>query len=1036
MNRLSLPAVVRIHTKKARESNHSRAINTDSIPTISEDAEVSNDSSKSDALLWYTNWPNLVLVFDCETTIDETQKLLFGNCRVYSDNKLIYEALFYNDDLSENELNTLKEYVNTHFEGDIGNDAKNPRSKLALLSRTDFIKKIFNRVGFYNDGVIVGFNLPFDISRVAVNYDEPKKGNFKGGFIFHFKNYEDKDGILQIDQFFPRVGVKAIDTKRSIISFLNPSRDRSHKRHGHFVDLRTFTYALTGKSHSLNSACEAFGLGKGKLEVEEHGKITHHYIDYCRTDVYSTWRLYKRTIEEYKHHPISIPPDKLYSAASLGKGYLQTMNVVLPELLIDPDLGVDIEQINGYAMQSYYGGRVECCIRKVPVPVVYCDFLSMYPTVNTLIGLWDFLTAEEIHVSDATEEVKNYIKEFNPNDLFKPENWKMLSVLVCIRPDGDFLPVRSSFSGNNFSIAWSYVHLDTTQLKGLWYSYADLLASIMLTGKIPNILKAIRLTPVGKQETLRPVNLAGLITIDPAKDDFFAHVIVERKRVDKNNNLSAEDKNRLNLSLKILANSTSYGIFVELNPDRLGKKEIVRVYSDCSFKSSVGWYEKPGKYFFPILGTFITSGAHLMLALAQYEVNRKGGVYAFMDTDSIAIVASNKENNIEGIDQADLPFSIPVLSISDVNEIVSKFANLNPYDRSVIPGSVLKIEDENNLLSEGGKLELNVPSGRFFYTKENQPINNTERLYCLAISSKRYVLFNKIGDNLILRKASEHGLGMYLSPITGDHTNEWIEKAWLIIASGIKFNYDDLKNKPALTRLTMTTPNLLRGTAKYNKNRSANGDYQNTIKPFNFLIHPISEGFFNPHVERVPVLVAPFSDPDTALNMEFVDLHEPDKVYRIKVNDENTFIPIGDLHNNVILQIVKSYSDILIQYPLRREAKLVTSDGKQSLRNSFGLLHHPHIMISGIKYIGKETNMLDEREIGLAYPEEKCLIIEPDEWEAILLPLLKTLPNHEIADKTGLSRRQIIRLKQGKHRPHDKTMDKVKEMRDNALSAQ
>ena len=42
----------------------------------------------------------------------------------------------------------------------------------------------------------------------------------------------------------------------------------------------------------------------------------------------------------------------------------------------------------GYAAQAYYGGRVEARIVKTPLPCVYLDFLSMYPTVFALLGLW------------------------------------------------------------------------------------------------------------------------------------------------------------------------------------------------------------------------------------------------------------------------------------------------------------------------------------------------------------------------------------------------------------------------------------------------------------------------------------------------------------------------------------------------------------------------------------------------------------------------------------------------------------------------
>jgi hypothetical protein len=130
--------------------------------------------------------------------------------------------------------------------------------------------------------------------------------------------------------------------------------------------------------------------------------------------------------------------------------------------------------------------------------------------------------------------------------------------------------------------------------------------------------------------------------------------------------------------------------------------------------------------------------------------------------------------------------------------------------------------------------------------------------------------------------------------------------------------------------------------------------------------------------------------------------------------------------HGVLIQTLKIYADILTQYPLRREAKLVTSDGRQRLRNTIVMLFPPSITISGIKYIGKETNMLDEREAGLSSFEDDSLILEPDEWESRSLPLINQFPTNEIAEKTGMSRRQIIRLKQGKCYPHPETLMRLK----------
>jgi hypothetical protein len=67
---------------------------------------------------------------------------------------------------------------------------------------------------------------------------------------------------------------------------------------GDLLDLRQLVYALTDKSHSLESASRVFGVPYTKRPVR-HGSITPEYVDYCREDVQATAELYLRVMEEY-----------------------------------------------------------------------------------------------------------------------------------------------------------------------------------------------------------------------------------------------------------------------------------------------------------------------------------------------------------------------------------------------------------------------------------------------------------------------------------------------------------------------------------------------------------------------------------------------------------------------------------------------------------------------------------------------------------------------------------------------------------------
>jgi hypothetical protein len=84
---------------------------------------------------------------------------------------------------------------------------------------------------------------------------------------------------------------------------------------------------------------------------------------------------------EFDQHPIELNPDGAYSPASIAKAYLTAMNIARPKGHFKVS-----GKAYGIAMQSYYGGRAECRIRKTPVPVVHTDFTSQYPTVNALLG--------------------------------------------------------------------------------------------------------------------------------------------------------------------------------------------------------------------------------------------------------------------------------------------------------------------------------------------------------------------------------------------------------------------------------------------------------------------------------------------------------------------------------------------------------------------------------------------------------------------------------------------------------------------------
>src|SRR5205085_227434 len=161
----------------------------------------------------------------------------------------------------------------------------------------------------------------------------------------------------------------------------------------------------------------------------------------------------------------------------------------------------------------------------VPLPVVHTDFKSQYPTVNTLLGNWNVLTAESVSFEDATRDAQKLLGTVTLEDLFNPRLWKEFSFFAKIRPEKDILPVRTVYNSVTQNIGIN----ELSSEKSMWFAGLDLIASKILSGRIPNIEKAIRMVPHGRQAGLKSTNLGGMVEINPRKHDFFRRVIEQKE---------------------------------------------------------------------------------------------------------------------------------------------------------------------------------------------------------------------------------------------------------------------------------------------------------------------------------------------------------------------------------------------------------------------------------------------------------------------------------------------------------------------------
>jgi hypothetical protein len=853
-------------------------------------------------------WANYALVFDCETTIDIRQDLNFLWWRFCERKQDIYvcqqEGLVYADTIGPESIDLIHRYAESK-KADVEEGCP---EGILVQSRSEFVDGEF-WTAVQAGAVIVCFNAPFDLSRLALEYREARNKNT--GWSMVLWRYQGKP-----DKFKPKLRLKPKDSRSAFISFGGGDPNNRTIYRGRFLDLSVLGWALRNRHMTLDGFLSSFGL-EGKIDHEPSGRITKKELAYGRRDTERTVALLNTMKREYDGFPIDLPPERAMSAASITKAFLEKMEVKQPSRKFD--LSADIL---GKCMQAYYGGRSEIRIRHEEVPIVVCDMTSEYPSVAGLLRLWPLLTAASVEVEDCTKEARRILDGVDAETILGPSLWPRLAFFASVKPSGDLLPVRALYVESGETNIGLNPLMST---EAIWYAGPDLAVSKLANATTPQIIEAFRIVPHGVQEGMKTTTI-GNRTINPVKDDFFRVVIEERKNLPKSHPHY--------LLLKIIANAL-YGIFAELNKDEYGKnnaKQLEVFSGGYKFKQTTFAVERPGKWQFPPAAALITAGGRLMLAILERMVKGLGGGYLLTDTDSMFFVASERGGLVAcpgGQHKLlDGTSAVKAITWKQVDRICAKLNSLNPYDTNVV-SDILKVEECNY-----------DHSGR------------QQHLYGLAVSAKRYVVYTRKKDKLEIIKPSEHGLGIVFVPdkrgrytpvdCKDQDTNypRWIVESWeRLLDDHFKNNKDPenamisrqlwFEDLPAVMRVRITTPNVLKALRKRDPGAA---------KPYNFALSPI---LIQPSPDCT--LVAPASKhPEEWLTREYTEIHSGEMV---KLWSE--------YHGRTLT--TQTLSSVIWRHFLHPEDKSLSPDGERCNAYTRGLLlRRPIEAITPLIPIGKE----------------------------------------------------------------------------------
>jgi hypothetical protein len=886
----------------------------------------------------------------------------------------------------------------------------------------EFVEDVFFGGAYELGATITGFNLPFDLARLAISHDSARGAAMRGGVSLQ----------LHPNKRAPRIQIRHLNSREALIRFTAPPRQRTPRGmrrrgltvpipRGAFVDVKTVGDALSGGSHDLASLAKLLQTPHQKAATDQHGEqLTQEYLDYAMNDVQVTWECCEVLQHRYASFGLTQTPlHRIFSEASIGKAHLKQMGIQ-PWRLQQPDCP---PELIGMILSTYYGGRADVHLRRMLTRVLYCDFKSMYPTVCVLMGLWHFVIAERMTWEDATAEVQEFLDQVTLDDLQRPEVWPQLCALVQVVPDGDLFPVRAPYerlfpaadgadSTDQYTIGLNHLSSD----QPLWFTLADCIVAKLLTGKAPRIQQALRFAPVGVQAGLQPIDLMGNaeFRIDPTQTDFYRRLIDLRSQV-KAKQRAAEQAGDTALAaeldaqqqmLKLIANATSYGIFIELNVTTYDRRQEVTVYgpSGEGFPAWVRSTEEPGRYFYPLLATLITGAARLMLALAERRARDMGITWAYCDTDSLALARP------DGMADADF--------VARCQEVFNWFTPLNPYEEK---GLLFEIESENYGLQKG---------------KQTPEL---EELFCWAVSPKRAWLFNiDQRGRPVLRRASAHGLGHLVEPYRKEEAPHRIPKPTVALPKlGVKrwqydlgyrtmeaavagspdqVKLDDLPgfNKPAASRYAATTPHLLRWFRKYNADKV----YRQQVRPFGFMYafqpkrrHPVGVVVDDPappgirrRCQARPIRpVAPYEkDPARAARQAF---------------DRDTGEPI-------LVEQLATYREALTRYHLHPEAKYAWADFLDR-----GVTQPRHVFARSVRHFGKEANRWEEQfYLGLDPDAQIEYGPAPEDLDRLresMLHACRSFPHHALAAESGVSLREVSAILQGQREPSRGTRMKL-----------
>lgn len=417
-------------------------------------------------------------------------------------------------------------------------------------------------------------------------------------------------------------------------STLPDGRLEDPSRHGPVVGLLTLAAALSGTEPAgldLAHACALWG-------VEVRKPADDHPLSTLRAEAHAMAALYLALAAELRRLRLPLNPGHVLSPGGIASVTLAATG--LPRLTGRFDLP---DRLRGAAASAYHGGWHAARVVGPAVSALLADLGHAHLRSAIALGATSYVVARKVVPVEKTAALQRLLRSPKLADLaLDPDVRRRWGVtLVLVRPRGEPWP---------YQVAGKFT-VGPLDLGGglLWVHWQDALNAAQLSGRVPEVVEAWYLRPIGKVRSLRPVRLPSGRVLDlGAGEDLFEALVEERYAVAEDEGLEETMRARRVAFAKALA-LMAYGLLARVDREHVGGKTADQAidFDGRRVKHRSGWREVPGPWTWLPLAGAITASTRLTIGATMAGLAEEGGDWLHVAADSLLIAATHDSEPVE-----------------------------------------------------------------------------------------------------------------------------------------------------------------------------------------------------------------------------------------------------------------------------------------------------------------------------------------------------------------------------------------------------